>query len=767
MMTKSGLKSSLILYGFTTIIAQVILMRELLTIFYGNELSMGILLAVWLGWTALGSGVLGKRIARLAPGFSWFAGCLLLLAFTLPLTIYVNRLSLFWFNYTPGEITGVLPILLVPLFSLSLFCCLIGILFTLGCYFYSQIESHRRTHVVSQVYILEAIGAGIGGFLTSFCLVQYFTTLEIAAILSVINFAAGGLLWSRPRFKSQLTFRLLNLSLIGISGWGFWLGQEWLEVSSQKMRWREYDTTHTINSRYGILTVSEFRGSYSFFENNLLMYTVPDLFYAEESVHFALLAHPEPRQVLLIGGGPSGSLKEILKHPSVQSVDYVELDPLNLELAMARLPRSETEVFQDPRIHLHFMDGRRFLRRSDQKYDVIITNLPEPVTTQLNRFYSAEFFQIVRSRLTEVGIFGFRVTSAENYISENLSRFLSCLYNTLSRSLPSVILIPGDTNHFLASPAPEILQLGPQVLLTRLQARNIETQFLNAYYLPYRMSHERMVYLSSRINTTTQITLNHDFQPHAYFLNLILWSRHSSAILSEFLQFIATHRVLFIGGVLFCLSIGLWLGFCRQRHPEARLSKLILVAVMFIGFTQIGLEFSLLLAFQALYGYAYHQIALIVTGFMLGLTLGGWQAVRGMVARPQFFSRFMRIQFGVTLFPLILLLILAGLAQLKSTDFTDQLMEFGFMFLVFGVGWLGGSHFALASALTTPFSRTPTEAGGRVYAWDLFGSCLGAGLTSSFFIPLIGIEMTFLMYALLNGVIFCALILVSRTSATA
>ena len=74
-----------------------------------------------------------------------------------------------------------------------------------------------------------------------------------------------------------------------------------------------------------------------------------------------------PRRVLLIGGGVNGGVAEALKHPTVERLDYVELDPALIAMARQFFP-TQTAVFaSDPRVHLHFVDGRRFLTTTGDK----------------------------------------------------------------------------------------------------------------------------------------------------------------------------------------------------------------------------------------------------------------------------------------------------------------------------------------------------------------------------------------------------------------
>jgi len=758
------IKIALLNYGITTIISQVILIRELMVVFYGNELSSGILLAVWLFWTALGSGFIGKIVPPTLNSLVFFVGVHIGISLLLPLTMYANRMSLLVINHTPGEITGIIPIMAIPTITLSLFCFLAGALFTLGCRLYSTVET-KKSAIVGRVYLLEAIGAASGGVLASFLLIKYFTNFQIAAFIGVFNLTIGTWLILNHRFHRHW-WRLLVVGLIALgSFWALIKAVRWFEKDAQQNFWRDYQIAGTRNSIYGTITVTELERTYSFFQNGLLMYTVPDLYYAEESIHFALLQHPNPQSILLIGGGTSGSLTEILKYPSIKRVDYVELDPTLIRMAQTHLPAAETKVLNDPRVHLHFRDGRLFVKSTSHQYDVILANIPNPASTQLNRFYTVEFFQEVRNRLRQSGIYAFSVVSAENYISEPLAQFLGCLFRSLQRCFEEVVIIPGNSNYFLSTVTAGTLTSDPQVLINRLQQRTIVNEFVNEYYLPFRMTPERMSYLRSQIEQASPVRLNRDFKPIAYFFDLILWSSHTNPFFRDVFSYIAQHKLqssLILLGLLVILISGGFTGIAL-RQPTRQ--SAIVISVMIVGFSEISLEVGLIIAFQALYGFAYYQVALIVTGFMFGLTMGSWFAARHIqLIKTNLLNYFLRIQFIIGLLPFVLIMMLALLTYLPVEALSQLLViEVIFMILIFSTGLAGGYHFVVASALITQMGRTsPEKSGGTLYAYDLVGSCGGALLTSSFLIPLFGIYQSFILYGLLNLIILVMIILTYR-----
>ncbi len=135
---RSAVRAALGLIGFSAVIGQIVLMREFIVVFNGNEISLGIMLATWLFWTAAGSSLssrfaLGRNKARRAV-----AALECLVGVSLPPTIWALRASRSFFQTVPGELVGPVPMLLTSLACLSLFCLISGSLFVVATRMYEQ-----------------------------------------------------------------------------------------------------------------------------------------------------------------------------------------------------------------------------------------------------------------------------------------------------------------------------------------------------------------------------------------------------------------------------------------------------------------------------------------------------------------------------------------------------------------------------------------------------------------------------------------------------
>jgi spermidine synthase len=739
----------LILIGFTAVIAQIVLMRELMVVFCGNEMSLGLVLASWLLWTAIGSIGLGRLATRTPNPHGLMAWFEILIALTFPATIFLARASKRVLQSVPGEILGPGSMLLTFLVILSAFCLLSGGLFAVGSRLYSREAGTSTLAGTSNVYLLEALGSGLGGAFASLLLIGYFSSFQIASLLCLLNFlgAASLVIRSDPYRKAA------GLALVGVFALlVFPFGCPWLEHTSLQQLWNGFDLIATRNSVYGNLAIVQTQDIRTLFENGLPSFHAPDPAAAEEAVHFALLQHRSPTSLLLIGGGANGSLSQALEHLSLQRIDYVELDPTVLDLAQKYFSATWAPLVANPRVRIHNTDGRLFLKTTNLKFDVVIVNLPDPQTAQLNRFYTLEFFEEAASKLTPAGVFSFQLKASEDYISPDLAEFLRCINKTMRQVFPEVATIPGDTVHFLGAAAAGSLTNDPQEIVARLRARHIQTDYLREYYLPYRMMPDRMRDLESQIGPEAGTRINRDFAPIAYYFDVALWSTRFSRTYQRVFQTMAAVPFASLVMSLAVALVGLvglmcWLPAASNR---SQVSAGFCVAAM--GFTLIGLEVLFLLAFQAIYGYVYQQLAIIIAGFMFGMAWGSRSGLRrrASVTAKRDARRLLGLQLLATCSPVLLYLLVDTLATIKNPTTVFLVSHILFPALAVVCGLFGGYQFPVASRIFFSHSNRDEGGPGTLYALDLAGACLGAVLLSSYLIPVFGFRETAWLMAVVN-----------------
>jgi spermidine synthase len=746
------------LSGFCATALQVLLMRELVVIFYGNELSLGTMLGVWLLWTALGSGVLGRRFSDHQDPQKRFWKVQTCLAVAVPLLLVGIRAGKRFLGITLGETIGFVPMLAFTGAALFVPCVLFGFLYATACQWVvtSSSSDARR---LGQIYLAEALGSAVGGAVTS---------LVVAVSVSpphAILFVSGCLLLSSILFSADRPipkFRLKKTAAVGVSCIFLillWLSARPYKTLCDRILWKGYSLVAVQDTRYGNIAATRFGEQFSFFENGLLVSTFPDPQSAEESVHFTLLQHRRPRRVLLIGGGLAGGIRETLKHPSVETVDHVDLDPSFSALFRETLPEDTLKWMSDPRVEFHHADARQFVKKARQTWDVVIVNLPNPFTAQLNRFYTLDFFREISRILNPEGVFSIQVQSSENVIGPDLSRFLRSLNRTLSIVFPYRKAIPGETVRLIGSRDPGILSTNSDSLILRLRERGISTRFIREYYLPFQMSADRLALLEDRIRPDLRDRINRDFAPIGYYYDTILWATALSRGFKT--VFVAFSRVplsvlLAFPAVAAVLTIAI---FRLLRKRKSLVISGTIASLVFVGFTEISLEVVLILGFQILFGYVYQDLALIVAGYMVGLSFGGWVGTRNGsdLRNPE--GRFLACQLAIALLPLFM----AGFFGLihrigTSPPGTGPFVGYAFPLLAAAAGAIGGLQFPLANRLFILHGRPPLRTGGFLYGIDLVGSSAGAFLTSAFFIPLFGLYWTLAFLSCLNISAFAVLL---------
>lgn len=130
---------------------------------------------------------------------------------------------------------------------------------------------------------------------------------------------------------------------------------------------------------------------------------VDEFVYHEMIAHPALYTHPNPKNVLVIGGGDGGTIREIIKHPSVEKATLVEIDGRIIELSKQYLPEIAVALTGEPKVEVKVEDGIKHINESKNTYDVILVDSTEPVGPAVGLF-SQDFYQGIYDALKEDGL---------------------------------------------------------------------------------------------------------------------------------------------------------------------------------------------------------------------------------------------------------------------------------------------------------------------------------------------------------------------------
>jgi spermidine synthase len=754
---KKSVLFSIALAGATAMAAQIIFLREFLITFYGNEISIGIILSGWLAWGALGSLVLGRFADVVRSRVRLFYACQLLLAAVIPFVFLGIRLLKPLMGITTGEIVGYYPMILVTFSLLSFPCAILGFMFSLGCRIFAG-EADVPAERIARAYMAESVGAIFGGAVVSYLLIPRLETFVIVFIISLVNAAAALFMQKHDedpfagKNVRRVTLVLAVLVVVSlILG-----GERYINKFSMDRLWQGFDVLGSKDSVYGNITITKRGDQVSFYENGLHLYTIPDPLSAEQAVHFPLLEQGNPHKVLLIGGGVGGLIKEALKYP-VDRVDYVELDPLIVSMAGKYLAAGDSAMLSDPRVRMISGDGRFYLKRTKEKYDCVIIALGDPYTAQLNRFYTVDFFREVKKALKSGGVVSFSLTSSPNYLGEELAAYLRSIYSSVKLVLPEVLIVPGDNMLFIASASSKTLTYNVPVLMDRMKKLGVTADYMREYYLFDVLSPERVRYARDAMEAGGRSSLNTDFRPVSYYFATVFWStQFDTPGMRKFLRSVTAEGI-WLFTVAGCALI-LILAFIRQG---LRGKRAVLAALAVGGIAQITFQIMVILSFQVIYGYVFYKVGIMITSFMFGLAAGSAVAARVLPRVKDDMRFFIFTQIFLCLYPLFLPLLFVFFSRTASgvIDWTGSNVVFPLLPAIAGV--IGGIQFPVAGKIYLSGKKEVGKATGLTYGIDLAGACIGSFLAASFLVPVLGILETCFFVAFLN-VIMLVVLLIGR-----
>jgi len=686
--------------GVSTMMTQLALMRELLSAFSGNEMVFGVILGSWFLLTGLGAW-LGGTASKLRHPIRALIVAELLVA-VLPLADVFLLRTLRNVVFLRGAMVGVTETVAGCLVLLLPYCLVSGYLLTLAC---SVLASQRSAASIGRVYFLDSLGDILGGLLFTFVLIHVFGHFGILYVPALLNlgFALAVSLAFRARW-------LLCVSVAVTVGLVTLMAAVDLDAVSTRLQFAGQHVVYRGSSPYGDLVVTETAGQYNFMESGVPLFSTDNIEEVEETVHYAMAQRPEAERVLLISGGASGTAAEVLKY-GVRDVTCVELDPLIIEVARRFVPSN----LADPRIRVVNTDGRLFVKRTAEQFDVVIADLPDPATSQINRLYTRQFFSETMRILRPGGVFATSVGHYENYLGDELARLIAVTHRTLSDVFDTVLIVPGGQVFFLASDGPLTSDMA-----ARIERAGVTTQLVRRSYLAAVMAPDRLADIQRAV--AEPAPANTDFSPVLYYYHLLYW-------MSQF-------RVRF--GVLEgLLAVGVAAYLFRTRAVP--------FAVFTTGFAAAALEVVILMGFQILYGSVYHKVGLIVTMFMVGLALGSWIMNRMLPRRTA--TDLVKLEFVLAAYAALLPLALIALAMVPAGAVSAVAAQAALPVLTLGLAMLVGMEFPLASRADF---RGVASTASRLYTADFVGAGLGALLVSTLLIPLVGVVYVCLLIAGLN-----------------
>lgn len=220
----------------------------------------------------------------------------------------------------------------------------------------------------------------------------------------------------------------------------FWLTEK--HTDGYSVNWKVKETLYTEQTDYqhlAVVVTCEL-GKALVLDGIVQTTELDEFIYHEMIAHPALLAHPKPENILVIGGGDGGTVREVAKHPTVRQVDLVEIDEKVIIACRKYLPEISCAL-TDPRVHIYVEDGTDFVKKRKDYYDVVIIDSSDPVGPAVELF-GQEFYSNVHKALKEDGMLVAQSESPLFYrdTTRKIRRYMAGtfpVYNTYLAAIPT------------------------------------------------------------------------------------------------------------------------------------------------------------------------------------------------------------------------------------------------------------------------------------------------------------------------------------------
>jgi spermidine synthase len=670
--------TSLLALGFSTSVAQAVLLREGMTALGGSELAWGAVLALWLWGMGIGAWVGTRRgglgLAAVGPGVVPVlaaAGVVLMRAAPALTGTVTGETATTWRGLWLWAAAVIVP-------------AAVG-----GWSFPVAAVALGGPTGAATAYALESGGAMAGGFVFTFLLAQQGS---VAALCTAAGVSLAGSLATRGRPWLAVLPLAVAASVaapgdraLASAGW------RWTGRTGVLAAWRE--------TRQQRLEFSAGPPATLYADGRLLA-SFPDPYRAAPRAHLALLLHQNPRRVLLLGGTADGTVPAILREPGVR-LTVVEEDAALARLLPEWFGAPLATAFADRRVTLISSEPLRALR-GGEPWDEIVLLDGDPTTLRHNRTRTAEFFRACAGALASDGVLVVRVGVGDTYLGGAGGRLLAVTTATLREAFPQVIGVPGEEVLLAAGREPASLSADPGILAERWRRRGATDAEFGPEIIPLLADAGRAAGLTAFL-ADRRSPINRAQHPRAVLLAAALHeARGSPPLLTAARALEAGSTVPLLG----CLAVVVVVLLARG----ARGASLGVEAAAVVGFASMGWWLLLLAGWQATMGSVYAEVGALSAAFMAGLVVGSSAARRRSSAGPGYLAGVLMGGAGVSL------LIAAGapLAFPRTTIVPLLLLA----------GSLTGAAFPAVASLA---GRGETRRGaGRGFAADEAGAGIAA-----------------------------------------
>ena len=673
---------NLFLIGFTSTSVQLLMLREIMNVAGGYELIAGTFLGSWLIGSATGAAMAGRSpmndIKKISLIFS------LTSFISLVLLIVLSRLF-----FEPGETPSFLAGMILIFLVLIPFCLASGFAFV------KLISAARETNdfVPGKSFSIETSGGVVAGILISVIASGLLNTYQILLMIIILYFSYVVFSFY---IKNNIRKTIAKILVTGIIS-GVLICNP--DILFRQVLLPGIKVTGSKDTPYGNITKGEYAGEKSLFYNQRLLSYQDDVTEREEDIHYAMLQRANPEKILLISGSLGSHLPEILKYP-VKKIIYVERDPVLIEEENSTLPEKRFD-----NLIISNDDALRFVKNSQEIFDVVIVLIPPPSTLLLNRYYTIEFFSEVKKRLKSNGVFMCSPGQGNDYFNKESVNLFSSVFNSLASTFKNVKPVNGNKLYFIASDS--VLSVS---FCHMAEEKKLETVYVNSDFLDDSLIEKKSKDILSLMDP--KVKKNSSAFPIACFH---FQSYSFSKDMDEKIPAIILLILVFAVPVL----------AIKRKN----------LLMYFSASSLAGFEIIVLLTLQLTVGSMYQLTGLIMAGLMSGLAVGSGMNIRLLN----------KFSLGFKAVFLMAFYIIMGFVFDFIPLIKDEITGVTLIILATLFPALLTGHIFRQLTLSKDEKIIPSE----TYSADLAGSALGFIFMSGLAVPAFGIKVSIFLLSLL------------------
>ncbi|HEO64104.1 MAG TPA: hypothetical protein ENN78_02405, partial [Candidatus Omnitrophica bacterium] len=552
--------------GAFTALTQAILIREYLVSFQGSELSLGIFYASWFFWVALGAALAIKHSSASKHLLTFLS----IYALAAALQFLVFRNLKYLAGVEAWELLSFQKALLLTVFANAPISLLTGLIFTYGCWYFKNFTSSSKD-AVSSAYIYESLGSFLAGICLTFLLINLINTalIILASCLFLSFLSAVSSVVLKNKGERAFSFSVLALFILLLA---FRIP---VNRAIGTLRWQtilpEAELIDEIDTPYRHLAVAEYKGNLVITSDGKILVNLTDRIAAEQNASLFAAMADLPVNILILGEGSENKISSLLSF-QVKKITNVYQDRRYFYFLKKHAPDEIKTIFQDKKTEFIMQDPRKYLADTAEKFDLIVINKPEPSSLYANKYYTKEFYKLVKKALSDRGVATIKISSDKNFLGEEIRDYGTSVYQTLSNVFEKIVIVPAETAWFFAGNNNSPLSQSADELFLRADVYTPGDFKFKAAGIYSLLEEDRIEFVKNSYlnNPIIENLVNSDNRPLTYFLNLLFSLRYADSRLVKML------KIIFLSGwmvFIFPAMILFFLRICYLKYIDSSIDK--------------------------------------------------------------------------------------------------------------------------------------------------------------------------------------------------